>query len=105
MNAILRVDDETRLRPFLQPFVDGGWTIARRWPAIAVVLRGLLQAGVGQFQMHRLILFVIGVGEKHRGEPVKGELPVRLGIHDGRTFGGRLERCKIRLAMAERAEQ
>src|SRR6266852_267715 len=105
VDAILRVDDKTWLPFLLKPFVDAGWTIARRWPAIAVMLGGLLQAGIRHLEMHRLILLMIGIGEKHRGETVEGELAVRLGIDDRHAFGGRLERCKIRLAVAKRAEQ
>src|SRR3954453_17965738 len=55
--------------------------------------------------MYRLILLMIGVGEKHRGKTVKRELPVRLGIGDGRTLGSWFERGEIRFAMAHGAEE
>ena len=41
-------------------------------------------------QVHRLVLLVIGVGEEHRGQPVEGELAVRLRIGDRRALRRRL---------------
>src|SRR5271157_6046879 len=72
VDAILRVDDKAGLRAFLQPFVDDGRTIARRWAAITVVLGRPLQVGIRHLQVHRLVLLVIGVGKEHRGETVEG---------------------------------
>jgi hypothetical protein len=64
MDAVLRVDDIARLASFLDPFIDAGRAIARRGPAIAVVLGGFLHKGIGQSQMHGLVLLVIRVGEE-----------------------------------------
>src|SRR4051812_44006778 len=46
VDAILRIDHKAGLPTVLDPFIDGRWTIARRWPAVAVQLRGLLQLGI-----------------------------------------------------------
>ena len=48
---------------------------------------------------------MIGAGEEYRGEAIEGELAVRCGIGDGRTLRRGLERRRIGLAVAERAEQ
>src|SRR2546423_2214887 len=46
VDAILRIDHKAGLPTLLDPLIDSRWTIARRWPAIAVELGGLLQLGI-----------------------------------------------------------
>src|SRR5262249_1003329 len=82
VDAVGPVDDETRIAPLLHPFVPAGRTVAGRWPRIDVVLGRLLHGHVGDPQVHRLVLLVVGVGQEHRREPVEGELAVRPGVGD-----------------------
>src|SRR3984957_9144823 len=63
MDAILGVDLEARSGRLLDPFIDAGRAIAIRWTRIDVMLGSLLQVHVGDLQMNRLVLFVVGVGE------------------------------------------
>ena len=104
MNAVLRVDDESRLAGLLDPLVDGGRTIARRRPGIDVVLGRFLQSIVAHDEMDRLVLLMIGVREIDRRQPIEGQPAVGLRIVDGPALGRRLKCRKIRPAVLERAE-
>src|SRR2546421_7200561 len=57
VDAILGVDDEARSGRFLDPLINGGRAIPTGRAGIDVVLRGLLQAHVGQLEMYRLGFF------------------------------------------------
>ena len=61
MDAVLSIDDESRLAGFLDPFIDGGRAIARRRTGIDVVLGRFLQSIVAHNEMNRLIPLMIGV--------------------------------------------
>ena len=61
MNAILGVDLVTGAGGLLDPFIDARGAIAVGRPGIDIVLGYLLQVHVGDFQMDRLVLFMIGV--------------------------------------------
>src|SRR6185369_856991 len=78
VDAVLGVDLEARACGLLDPFVHAGRAITVRRTGIDVVLGRLLQVHVGDLGMHRLILFVIGIGEEHRGQLVEGNLAIRL---------------------------
>src|SRR5882724_13311397 len=65
VDAVLGVDLEARTGSLLDPFIDTGRAIAVGRPGIDVVLGGLLQVEVGDPQMNRLVLLVIGVGQEY----------------------------------------
>ncbi len=69
------------------------------------MLRGFLQRHVGDPEMDRLVLLVVGVGQEHRRQPVEGELAVGPWIGDRLELGGGLEGFGVAFAVAERAEQ
>ena len=52
-----------------------------------------------------LIFLVVGIGQIDRGQPIERELAVGLLVDNRPARGSRLERGKVRLAMAERAEE
>src|SRR5678815_1904614 len=56
-------------------------------------------------QVRRLVFLVIGVRQKYRRQPVEGELTVGTRISDRLALTGGLERLRVRLAVAERAQQ
>src|SRR3954466_10732759 len=72
VDAVLRVDLEARACRLLDPFIHAGRTIAVRRTGVDVVLGRLLQVHVGDLEMNRLVLFMVGVGEEHRGQLVEG---------------------------------
>src|SRR5262245_18233302 len=104
VDAVLRVDHKAGRTPLLDPFVDPGWAIARRGPAIDVMLGRLLQRQIGHLEMWRLVLLVVCVGEEHRREPVEGELAIWLGIGDRHTPGSWPQCGPVRLAVLERTK-
>src|SRR6266851_2015102 len=103
VHAVLRVDHESGRASLLHPFVDAGRAIAGRRAGINVVLGRLLQAGIGDLEVDRLVLLVVGVGEEHRGQAVEGQLAVRPGIGDGPELRRGLQGFRIGLAVAQRA--
>src|ERR1700733_5257137 len=64
MDAILGVDLVARARRLLDPFVETRRAVAIRRAVIGVVLGRLLQVHVGDLEMNRLVLFVVGVGQE-----------------------------------------
>src|SRR6185437_433437 len=104
VDAVLRVDHEFREAAFLHPFIDASRAVPRGGACINVVLGLFLQLKIDDAQMDRLILFMIGIRQKYRRKPVKGQLSIRLGIGDWCAFGRGLERRIVRLAMPERAK-
>src|SRR3954447_5380201 len=66
VNTILSIDDEPGSGGLLDPLIYRRRTIPARWPGKDIVLGRLLQGDVGDLQVHRLVLFVIGVGQEHR---------------------------------------
>src|SRR4051812_12457444 len=105
VDAVLRIDLEARARGLLDPFVNAGRAVAVRGTCEDVVLRRLLQVHVGDLEMNRLVLLMVGVGKKHRGQLVEGNLAVRLRVGDRLVLLGRIERLAIGLGMRLRAEQ
>ena len=97
MDAVLSVDLEARTGGLLDPFVNPRRAIAVGRPGVDVVLGGLLQVHVGDLQMNRLVLFVIGVGHEHGRQLVEGQLAVRLWCRDRRVRFCRVQRLSIRL--------
>src|SRR4029077_6407357 len=77
VDAVLRVDHKARLPTLLHPLIDPGWAVARRRPGIDVMLRSFLERHVGAPEGGWLVLLVIGAGQKHRRQPVEGQLAVR----------------------------
>jgi len=65
MDAVLGVDLKAWSRGFLNPFIDAGRAIAVGRAGIDIVLGGLLQIEVGDLQMNRLVLFMIGIGQEY----------------------------------------
>src|SRR6266850_1002304 len=70
VDAVLGVDLETWTRGLIDPFVNARRTIAVRRTGIDVVFGRLLQVHVGDLQVNRLVLFVIGVGQEYRRQLV-----------------------------------
>src|SRR3954447_8995901 len=66
VNTILSIDDEPGSGGLLDPLIYRRRTITARWAGKDIVLGRLLQGDVGDLQVHRLVLFVIGVGQEHR---------------------------------------
>ena len=105
MDAILGVDDEAWPGGLLDPFINAGRAITVGGASIDIVLRCLLQVHVGDLQVNRLVLFVIGIGKEHRGQLVEGQLAVRFRIGDRRMRLRRIERAAIELGMRLCSEQ
>src|SRR3984893_18143372 len=80
VDAVLRVDHEAGRARLLHPLVKAGWTVAGGWAPGDVVRGRLLQLEIGDFQVRRLVLLVIGIGKKHRGEAGVGDCTVGVGI-------------------------
>ncbi len=80
VHAVLRVDLQPRLAAFVPARTrrrrpgNSGFP-ARRSSGRLIVRR---HRGVLQGQVRGLVLLVVGVADEHRGEPVEGELAVRL---------------------------
>src|SRR5262249_30200581 len=87
-DVILRVDLEARARGLLDPFINAGRTVTVRGTGEDIVLRRLLQIHVGDLEVNRLVLLMVGVGEEHRGQLVEGNLAVRLGVSDRLVLPG-----------------
>src|SRR5215217_2042353 len=66
VDTVLGVDEEARSGGLFHPLVDGGRAIPAGRPGKDIVLRILLKAHVRDLKMHRLVLFVVGVGKEHR---------------------------------------
>src|SRR4051812_5825440 len=63
VDAILGVDDEARPAGLLDPFINAGRAITVGRTRIDIVLGCLLQVHVGDLEVNRLVLFVIGIGK------------------------------------------
>ena len=66
VDAILGVDDEAWPGRLLDPFIDAGRAITIGRTGVDIVFGSLLQAHVGDLEMDRLVLFMVGVGKEHR---------------------------------------
>ena len=102
MDAVLGVD----LENFLALVVVDHLVHAGR----AIALRGLVvqwqvvpdrQVRVLQGEVTGLVLLVVGVGQKHRGQLVEAEHAVGLGVVDARAILGRLELGVVGLGIAQ----
>src|SRR5690554_467071 len=60
---------------------------------------------IGQLQVNRLIFLMVGVRNEHRGQAVKGQFIIRLGISDLPGLRRRFECCIVRRGIAERNRQ
>ena len=91
------------MRPavFLHDFIHAGGAVARfgRGEAAVAHLDGGLFAG--EFQVRRLVFFVVGVGQIHAAGAVERNLAVRLGVFDGAARGGRLQALAVAAVMAD----
>src|SRR5207247_1861018 len=105
VDAVLGVDLEARTGGLLDPLIDSGRAIAVRRTGIDVVLRRLLQVHVGDLEMNRLVLFMVGIGKEYRGQLVEGELAVRLGVSDRGVRLRRIQRRAVELGMRLGSEQ
>ncbi|EAQ04453.1 hypothetical protein OB2597_09924 [Pseudooceanicola batsensis HTCC2597] len=106
VDAVLEVDHEARLLAlFLHELVNTGRAVAGRGAGVfgQVVQNGDVR--VLEFEMRRLVLFVVRHREGDVGQPVEAELAVGLGVLDRGVILGDLGRFRIRLAMLERAQQ
>ncbi len=56
-----------------------------------------------QFQVNRLVFFVIGRGNEHRGQFIEGQDAVIFRIDDRLALGGRFDRMGVGLAVLQRA--
>src|SRR3954463_16422376 len=56
-------------------------------------------------KVNRLVLLMVGVGEKHTGGPVESEFSVRPGIIDPPGVGRLVQAGKVRLAMLKGSKQ
>src|ERR1700759_5029197 len=99
MDAVLRVDLVERSRAFLDPFVDAGRAIAIRRSGKYVMLGRLLQVHVGDLEMNRLVLLMVGVGQEYRRQLVEGQLAVRLRCGNRRMGLGRVQRLAVGLGV------
>src|SRR5690242_10456371 len=88
VDAVLRVDLESRLAPgaIAHDLIDARWTIALFRRVVTRQIDRDGNRGILQDEMDRLILLVIGVGEKHRGQLVERDHAVRLWISDPWTL-------------------
>ena len=59
-------------------------------------------ARIDQFEVNRLLLFMVSVGEKYRAELVEAELPVRLGVVDLLRLGSCLQARIVGLGVVQR---
>src|ERR1700678_3519713 len=66
VDAVLRVDDVTRLTRLFDPLIDTGRAVACGRPGIDIVLRGELQRRPLHPQVNRLIFLVIRVRQEYR---------------------------------------
>ena len=99
--AVLRVDLQPRIAAVFvaQNFIDSGGavTLFRRVVERQIVLHR--NRRVGQSQVDRLVLFVVGAGEVDRRVAIERHHTVRLGVLDLRHVLGRLERFVVGLVV------
>src|SRR3954468_15407707 len=65
VDAVLGVDLVARTCALLDPLVDASRAIAVRGTSEDIVLGRLLEIHVGNLEMNRLVLLMIGVGQEH----------------------------------------
>ncbi|CFT88435.1 Uncharacterised protein [Bordetella pertussis] len=85
----------------LDELVHAGRTVARLGAAILGQIDRHRYAVVLQRQVHRLVLFVVGVGDEHRAQLVEGQLAVGLGVVDAGALRCRLQAGMVRLVVAQ----
>jgi len=103
VHAVLRVDlQPVRLVVILDELVDAGRAVAALRPGVAGQVEVDRHGSVLERQVRGLVLFVVGVADEHRAEPVEGELAVGLGIGDLRHRGSRLQMQVIGLLAVDR---
>ena len=92
MNAVLRVDLQSRVRPIdiTHDLIHARRTIIVFRRTKAYEIDGRSDRPVAHHKMARLILLVIGVGDKYRRQFVDCNLAVGLGIWEPRTLIDRL---------------
>ena len=82
MHTVLGVDLKSWPSCFLYDFVDARWAVSLRGLGVFGEVNGNRNTRVAQCQMTWLILLMIGIGQKHRRETIKGQLVIGLGVVD-----------------------
>ena len=107
MNTVLGVDLEALAAAIFRfnHFVHTGRAVALG--RFVVLGQVFLQRNVrvGQLQVNRLVFLVVGVGDKHRRQAIKGQLVVRLRIGDHLALSRRLHGGVVRGGVVEGKRQ
>src|SRR5690625_4580561 len=83
VDAVLRVDLQTRLAgAVFDEFINPRRTVATLRPSELGQVDVDRNRGIGQRQVSRLVLFVVGVRDKHRRQAIEGQYAIRLGVLD-----------------------
>jgi hypothetical protein len=92
MHAILRIDLQTWvIAAFVaQDFINTGRAETLFRGIVKRQIDGDRYRSILQLQVAGLIFFMIGAGQEDRGQAIKGQHTIRLGINDGLTIGGQV---------------
>ena len=82
MHAVLRIDLQALLSALADIFIHACRTIARLRSRILCKVDLRWHIGVSQRQMRGLMFIVIGVGNEHRRQSIKGQCAIRFGVDD-----------------------
>mgnify|MGYP000986498307 CR=1 FL=1 len=82
MHTVLGIDLKPGSGWFFHDFVDARWAVSLRGLGVFGEVNGNRNTRVAQCQMTWLILLMIGIGQKHRRETIKGQLVIGLGVVD-----------------------
>ena len=105
MNAVRRIDDETRRVAFPGHFVNGRRTVALRGLSEARQVVPYRQVLVLQDQVAGLVLFVICGREVDRRKPIEADFAVRFRIIDSARLRCRQQILVVRRAVMQRERQ
>ena len=82
MHTVLGIDLKPGSGWFFHDFVDARWAVTLSGLSVFGKVNGNWNTRIAQRQMAWLILLMIGIGQKHRRETIKGQLVIGLGVVD-----------------------
>src|SRR2546422_4236125 len=101
VHAVLRVDLQARRGLEVDELIDAGRAVALLRPGIDLqIVQGY--GRILERQVDRLVLVVVGVGDEHRRQPVKGQYTIGLGIGNGLYRILAFQRLMVRLMVSQR---
>src|SRR6185312_7230838 len=106
VDAVLGVDAEAGHAGDFGDFIDAGWAVVRRrFGAVSGQRVPQGYRGIGEVQVHRLVLVMRNIGEEDRGRAVEARAVVGRGIAPAASGFDRPEGIGIGLFVPESAEK